>query len=162
MAHYKANSTNSRDFSLLNENISIGDLRYTKWYSFKAEISLADHSVYTLEPKGFWDSKIELKKGEETLLYFEMGWKGIVIHFINSDKKYLLRLKGLLSSKYVLVDTDEKELMAVNTDFKWNKLHFDFNIETSKEFEEFDNKELLILTTLHCVNYYISFVNSVV
>lgn len=162
MGHYKANSTNSRNFSLTENNLNIGELRYNKWYSFKAEIALADNSVYQLEPKGIWDSKIELKKGEEKLLDFEMGWKGIVINFENSDKKYLLRLKGLLSSKYVLIDQNQKEILAMETDFKWNKLTFDFDIETSNEFDNFENKHILLLTTLHCVNYYMAFVSAVI
>ncbi|NUY79613.1 hypothetical protein HUK80_01800 [Flavobacterium sp. MAH-1] len=162
MGHYKVNSTDSRNFSLSKSDVLIGELKYSKWYSFKAEVSLADGSIYTLEPKGFWDSKIELRKGDKTILYFEMGWKGIVINFIESEKKYLLRLKGLLSSKYVLVDIHDKELLAVETNFKWSKLTFDFNIETSGEFDEFDNNEVLLLTTLHCINYYMAFVNSTV
>jgi hypothetical protein len=162
MGHYKANSTNSREFSLTMNNNIIGELKYAKWYSFKADILLADNSIYQLEPKGFWDSKIELKKDDNVLLYFEMGWKGIVIHFNDSDKKYLLRLKSLWSSNYILIDTDEKELLAIETDFKWSKLNFDFNIETSNEFDNFENKEVLLLTTLHCINYYTACVNATV
>jgi len=162
MGHYKVNSTNSRDFVLTMNNAKIGELKYPKWYSFKAEMLLADNSIYQLEPKGLWDSKIELKQGEKTFLYFEMGWKGIVIHFSDSNKKYLLRLKGLLSSKFVLIGANEKELLAIETDFKWTQLTFDFNIETSNEFDNFENKELLLLTTLHCVNYYMAFVNATI
>ena len=162
MGNYKANSTNSRNFSLTADNVNIGELKYTKWYSFNAEIVLADNSLYLLEPKGFWDSKIELKKGEKIVLDFEMGWKGIVINFKDSDKKYLLRLKGLLSSKFVLIDISDNELLAIETDFKWTKLNFDFNIETSNEFDNFENKEVLLLTILHCVNYYMAFVNDTI
>lgn len=162
MGQYKVNSANSRDFILTMDNINIGELKYPKWYSFKAEMSLADNALYQLIPKGLWDSRIELKQGEKTILYFEMGWKGIVINFNNSDKKYLLKLKGLLSNKFVLIGPDEKELLAIETDFKWAKLTFDFNIKTSNEFDNFENKEVLLLTTLHCVNYYMAFVSSTV
>jgi hypothetical protein len=162
MGHYKVNSMNSSDFILTMNNINIGELKYSKWYSFKSEMILADNSRYQLEPKGFWDSKIELKQGEKIILYFEMGWKGIVINLNDNSKKYLLRSKGLLSSKFVLIDTDEKELLAIESDFKWTELTFNFNIETSNEFDNFENKEVLLLTTLHCVNYYMAFVNSTI
>ncbi len=160
MGHYKVNSTNSRNFSLTKNNAVIGELTYSKWYSFNAEIALADQSIYTLEPKGFWDSKIELKKEGKALLYFAMGWKGIVVHFIDSEEKFLLKPKGLLSSKYILVDTNETELLTVEPDFKWNKLSLDFNIETSTEFDNFEKNEVLLLTTIHGVNYYMAYVNS--
>jgi hypothetical protein len=158
MAKYNINSTNSRTFSLTSDNVSIGELKYSNWYSFKAEILLADKSFYQLEPKGFWDYKIELKKDEKVLLDFKMAWQGIIINtkFDGNEKKFLLKLKGFLSSKYVLVDTDEKELLEVATDFKWSKLNFDCTIETTKEFDNFENKELLLLTIIHCINYQMS------
>ena len=60
MRQYKAKSTNSQNFRLTFENKTIGELIYKKWYSFNAEILLSDGAKYQLEPKGFWDSEIEL------------------------------------------------------------------------------------------------------
>jgi hypothetical protein len=79
MRQYKAKSTNSQNFRLTFENKTIGELIYKKWYSFNAEILLSDGAKYQLEPKGFWDSEIELKDETKTLLEFKMGWKGIII-----------------------------------------------------------------------------------
>lgn len=79
MGKYKANSTNTRNFNLTFDNLQIGELIYEKWYSFNAEIILSDGSKYQLEPKGFWDNKIELKDNTNVLLEFKMGWKGIII-----------------------------------------------------------------------------------
>ena len=33
-----------------------------------------------------------------------------------------------------------------------------YNIETTPVFDNFENKELLLLTILHCINYYITIV----
>ena len=160
MGHYKANATNSHNFSLTFDNQKVGELVYKKWYSFSAEIQLTDGSNYQLEPTGFWDSKIELKDDTQTLLEFKMGWKGIIIKTLFNDSKevFLLKLKGLLSNKFVLLDTNDEELMAAETSFKWSKLNFDYNIETTQVFDKFENKELLLLTILHCINYYITIV----
>lgn len=162
MKQYKANSTNSQNFNLTSENQSLGELIYKKWYSFSAEILMSDGTKYQLEPTGFWDSKIELKKDTKTVLEFKMSWKGIVIRtfFDNDEATYLLTLNGLLSSKFVLIDTDKRELMAAETDFKWNKFNYDYTIETSSEFDKLDNKELLLLTILHCINYYMTVIAS--
>ena len=160
MGHYKANATNSHNFSLTFDNQKVGELVYKKWYSFSAEIQLTDGSNYQLEPTGFWDSKIELKDDTQTLLEFKMGWKGIIIKtlFNDSEEVFLLKLKGLLSNKFLLLDTNDEELMAAETSFKWSKLNFDYNIETTQVFDKFENKELLLLTILHCINYYITIV----
>jgi len=158
MGHYKANSINSQNFVLTIEGQQAGELIYKKWYSFNAEIILSDGSIYQLNPKGFWDATIELKKDSDILLEFKMGWKGIMIKtfFNNKEETYLLKLNGLLSSKYVLVDTNQNVLMVTEIDFKWNKLRYDYNMETSETFDSFNEKELLLLTILHCINYYVT------
>ena len=160
MGQYKANATNSHNFTLRFDYQKVGELVYKKWYSFSAEIQLTDGTKYQLEPTGFWDSKIELKDDTQTLLEFKMGWKGIIIKTLFNDSKevFLLKLKGLLSNKFVLLDTNDEELMAAETSFKWSKFNFDYNIETTPVFDNFENKELLLLTILHCINYYITIV----
>jgi hypothetical protein len=89
-----------------------------------------------------------------------MGWKGILIttNFNESKKKYLLKLKGLLSNRFILIDAEENEILTVDTDFKWSKLNFDYTIETSTELDNMENKELMLLTILHCINYYLTII----
>ncbi|MFN8349180.1 MAG: hypothetical protein U0X91_29540 [Spirosomataceae bacterium] len=160
MGHYIANSENSRNFNLASEGREIGELIYQKWYSFTAEIIMADGAKFTLEPKGFWESKIELKDDSKTLLEFKMGWKGIIIKTLFNDREenFLLKLKGLLSNKFILIDTDNIELMVAETDFKWSKFNFDYTIETTPNFDNFDRNELLLMAILHCINYYLTII----
>ncbi|WP_240625461.1 hypothetical protein [Spirosoma pollinicola] len=140
------------------DNEKIGELIYQKWYSFAAKILMTNGKEYQLEPRGFWESTIELKEGEAILLEFKMGWKGIVIktYFDNEEKHFLLKLKGLLSNKFVLLDDNNEELMVAETDFKWSKLNFDYTIETTQNFDNFTNEKLLLLSVLHCINYYMT------
>lgn len=162
MGQYNANSTNSQNFSLTSYNEIKGELIYKKWYSFSAEILLANGTKYQLEPKGFWDSKIELKDDIKTLLEFKMGWKGIIIKtfFDNKEDVFLVKLNSILGNKFVLLDTQETELLTAETDFKWNKFNYDYNIETTRNFDNFDKKELLLLTILHCINYYMTIIST--
>ena len=127
MGNYKANAKDTWNFSLSEGSQKIGELAYEKWYSFKAVIKLSEREKYRLEPKGFWDSKIELTDGRQRLLEFKMGWKGILINtfFDGEEKTYLLKLKGLLSNQYVLLDTDQEELLVAQPNFKWKKLTFE-------------------------------------
>ena len=161
MGQYIANSVNSQNFSLIYKNQKAGELIYKKWYSFDAEIILADGSIHQLEPKGFWNSTIELKNKFKTLLVFEMGWNGIIIKtFFKNEEGYLLKLNGLLGSKFVLIDTNKNELLVAKTDFKWNKFNYDYTFETSKDFDKLENKTLIILTIIHCINYYLSTISA--
>jgi len=162
MGYYKVSSTASKRFILTQDEKTIGMLKYATWYSFKAEIVLSDDEIYNLEPAGFWDSRMEIRKNGKTMLDFEMGWRGIAFRNYNAgqEEKYLLKLKGFLNSKYVLVDINEKELLVVNADLKWTKLDYDFVIETSSDFDKLENKELLLLTAVHSINYSIALTNA--
>ena len=162
MSNYKANSTNSLNFELTYNNKKIGELIYGKWYSFNANIHLFNGDKLKLEPKGFWNSKVELKNTENILLEFKMGWNGIIIKtfFNNKEENYLLTQKGLLSNKFILLDTEKNEILVAESNFKWKNLNYDYNIETSQKFDNTPNKDILILTILHCINYYITIIVS--
>ena len=160
MANYKANSENSKNVILKLDNQKLGELRYQKWYSFNAEIELVEGEKYQLEPKGFWDAKIELKKGSKILLDFKMGWKGIMIRtfFNQKEETYLLKQSGVLHIKFILIDVDKIELMEVESDFQWSKMNYNYNIKTTEKFDQFQQKELLMLTVLHCINYHMTII----
>ncbi|WP_313191024.1 hypothetical protein [Sphingobacterium sp.] len=162
MALYKANSTNSRNFKVTLENQEIGELLIKKWYSFDADLIMSDGKNYQLITKGFWDSKVELIDGSQTLLDFKMGWKGIVIktYFDNQERYYLLKVQGFINSKFILIDDSDQKLSVASTDFKWLTLNFNYDIETSASFDQLRNRDLLLMTMLHCMNYYISYLSA--
>lgn len=164
MGHYKANATNNKNFHLVSNNKALGELIYKKWYSFDAEIVKPEGESYRLEPKGFWDSKVELKDNTSTLLEFKMGWKGIIIRSLlnGREETFLFKFRGLLSNRFSLLDTNNEELLVAETSFNWSKITFDYSIETTQIFDDFDNKELLLLTIVHCINYYMTMVAAAV
>ena len=107
-----------------------------------------------------WAAKIELKKGSKTLLDFKMGWKGIMIRtfFNQKEETYLLKQSGMLNIKFILIDVDKIELMDVESDFQWSKMNYNYNIKTTEKFDQFQQKELLMLTVLHCINYHMTII----
>ncbi len=161
MEKYIGKSNTSGNVQLFQSDKEIGELVYQNWYSYKAEILLANGHSFQLEPKGIWNSKIEVICNGETLLFFEMSWSGIVIHATKNNQpvKLLLKLKGWLSSDYLLVDEHSAEILKVNCNLKWNLRNPDFEIEAHQNLQDFDRPELLIFTVLHSINYNIAFMN---
>lgn len=157
MANYIAKSTNSLSFYLTSDEKKIGELIYEKWYASNAEIKTFNGANFHLKSKGLWNSKIELKDGEKTILEFKLGWNGILIKtfFQNSEKNYILRTKGISSNKFILTDSEKKELLVAEMDTKLDNLNYKYSIRTTNEFESFKNKNILVLALLHCINYYI-------
>lgn len=157
MANYKANSNNSLSFILTSANIKIGELLYNKWYDSNAKIIISNGDKFQLKPKGIWNSKVELKDDKKTILDFKLSWNGILIktYFNELEEKFLLRIKGVSRNKFILTDTNKRELLVAEMDTKLNNLNYNYNINTTEEFENFENKDILVLALLHCINYYI-------
>ena len=159
MSTYTVKSDDLKKFTLTCEETFLGELIYPNWYSFSASLNLNDDDEYELVSENFWDEKIELRKNKNVELEFKMGWQGIILTSkINGhDKNYLLKEVGLLKMKYVLIDTENNEILGIEAITKWNKFNsINYLLETSMEFESYANKEAFLLTLIHAINYQLS------
>jgi hypothetical protein len=159
MTEYKAKSTDTLSFSLTQDNNPVGELTYDSWFTFKAKLELTDNKSFTVEPKGFWGTTIELKDSQNILLKFKMNWNGdIVIHtnFDNKEKDFIFKRRGVFNESFVLLDKEKNELLVVKSDFKWNKLKYDYVLTASDTFDNFDNQAILLLSIIHCANYFMA------
>lgn len=159
MADYHVTANATRDFQLRADEALLGTLHYAEWFSFKATITLADNATFQLGPKGVWGTTIELKDQQTVLLNFKMNWSGtIIIKSKFNHKVFLFKQKSMLKNTFVLLDKEEQELLVVQPTFKWSSFNHDYTLATTEEFEALDQKALLLLTTIHCANYYMSMV----
>jgi hypothetical protein len=158
MKTYSIKSENYRHFTLLESEREIGKLDYTQWFSFKAEMRIGTHS-YAFEPKGFWGTTIELKYHGRLVLNFKMHWNGQIIintYFDDVETDYVFKHKGFIKSAYALLTKEGEELIVIQPDYKWKTFSADYNITTAPEFDSLPNPEILLLTMVHCANYYIN------
>ncbi|MCB2409098.1 hypothetical protein [Hymenobacter lucidus] len=159
MAEYQATATDTKVFQLLSEETVVGMLQYTEWYTFKAAAALADGSSFQITPKGFWGTTIELKDQDKVLLSFKMNWDGSIIiksRLTADGRAFVVKSKGTFKQSFVLLDKDGQELVVVKPGYKWNKISPEYQISTTDSFEELAAKHLLLLTTVHCINYYMT------
>ena len=157
MTEYKVKSEDKKKFSFTNNDNLIGDLIYQQQYNLESDILLANGLSYHFGPKGDSAMTVELKDNESIMLNFKMNSKGnisINTKFENIEKHYIFKHTGVFKSTYTLVDSEEEELLVIQTDFKWDKFNQDYNISTSGTFDKFTNKDILLLTMIYCINYY--------
>jgi len=158
MTEYKVKSSNSLVFELTENESVIGNLKYKSWFRFSAEFDILN-SKYQIEPKGFWGTTIELKEGEKVLLKFRMNWGGEIViqtYFNEIKKGYLFKHRGIFKDSFVLTDEGGTELLVMKPDLKWHTMNYEYQIATSDVFDTFTNKEILLMTSLHCANFYMS------
>jgi len=157
-----AKSTDSKTFTLTADGKDIGRLKYKNWFSFKAQVELADYSTVDIVTVGFWGTTVEMKRDDKVLLRFQMNWKGNIIinNYFEGEKEFIFKHQGLLKSNYVLMDKNENQLLIVEPDFKWAGLKYDYTIESEQIFKNKRDNDLMLFAIVHCTNYYMSMVSS--
>ena len=159
MKEYQAKSSNSLSFDVTKDDKLIGRLSYKSWFKFNAVIEIANNTNYQVEPKGFWGTTIELRDGEKVLLKFKMNWNGEIVvqtYFNDFEKDYVFKHRGVFKESFILIDREGIELLAMKPHLKWKKMNYEYQVTTSDSFEIFSNKEILLMTSLTCANYYMS------
>ncbi len=163
MKEYQVKPNDSLCFELTQGERLIGKLFYKSWFKFNAAIEMANNRNYQVEPKGFWGTTIEVKDNEKVLLKFKMNWSGeIVLQTFSNDleKGYTFKHRGIFKESFILADQEGVELLVMKPDFKWKKMGYEYQVTTSDTFELFPDKEVLLMTSLHCANYYTSMISS--
>ncbi len=158
MSDYIVKTIDTKHFSLTKNELPLGEMKYKSRFSFKAEVKMADASVYKFEPKGFWGNTIELKDKYRVVLYFKQNWKGkIIINalFENFNRQFTLKQKGIFKSGYVLCDVNDRVLLQVTANFKWKKFNYDYILSVNPELDKLEYNHILLLTSIYCINYYL-------
>jgi hypothetical protein len=159
MTEYQAKSINALSFDVTKDDKLVGSLSYNSWFKFNAEIVIANNSNYQVEPKGFWGTTVELRDGEKVLLKFQMNWNGEIVvqtYFNDFEKGYTFKHRGFFKESFVLIDQEGIELLVMKPQLKWSKMNYEYQITTSDTFETLSYKEILLMNSLHCANYYMS------
>ncbi|OCA71847.1 hypothetical protein BBH99_13685 [Chryseobacterium contaminans] len=158
MAEYYAKSNDSLSFELTKDDQLIGKLIYQNWFRFNAEIVVSNRA-YLIEPKGFWGTTIELKDHDKVLLKFRMNWNGEIVvqtYFDGLKESFAFKHRGVFKESFVLTDQQGVELFVMKPHLKWTSMNYEYHITTSDSFDGFTRKDLLLFTSLHCANYYMS------
>lgn len=163
MAIYHAKSTNGLSFEVSKDSEVIGQLTYSSWFKFNAAITILE-TTYPVEPKGFWDTSIDVRDGEKVLLSFSMGWRGQIVlqtYFNDAEEEYVFNHRGVFRESFVLTDRAGTELLVMKPQLKWAMMNYEYELTTTDAFEALPDKHILLLTALHCANYYLSMMTGI-
>lgn len=159
MTEYQAKSKSSTCFEVTSNGRPIGTLTYKSWFKFDAVIEIANKPLYHVVPKGFWGTTVELKEDDRVLLQFAMNWNGNIVlqtFFGNREEGYVFKRRGLFKESFILADHEGVELLVMKPNFKWSSMNFEYQITAAAGFEAFSKKDILLMISLHCANYYMT------
>lgn len=159
MAEYKAKSIKSLNFELIRDENLIGKLSYKSWFRFDALVVMTNNKSYEVAPKGFWGTTIELKDQDKVLLKFSLHWNGEIViqtYFNEIEKDYILKHRGLFKDSFVLTDREKTELLVMKPHIKWTSMNYEYELSSAEHFESVPEKELLLMISIHCANYYMT------
>lgn len=88
-----------------------------------------------------------------------MNWNGNIVvrsHFKGIAKDYIFRHKSFFRESFVLTDHEGTELLMMKPQIKWRQMNYEFQITTTDVFGTNVNKNILLMNSLLCANYYLS------
>jgi hypothetical protein len=151
MKKIEVNQENYRVLTALENDIQLGRIIYTKWYSGNnAEITVGENTLYKIVPKGFWQSKLEVVQGDVVVLTTASKFVGYTISRpIDNERAYSFKYRGFLKNGYKLVNYKDEVLLEISPNFSWKKVYPGFTIACADSFGNDDFERLLIMMSVH-------------
>ena len=151
---YKIINEKKRKFILIQNKKQLWFLQYQDWFNLKANLQACEKDL-NFDSKGFWNTSLELKDKNKTLLQAKMNRKFEIIIKTKNEEKYLLK-PNMLWNKFILQTKQWENLLELEASFKLKKFDYEYKINSSEKFEQFKNKEILALSAVHFSNYIIN------
>jgi len=135
----------TRNNVFFDDDYKIGELIYPDWFSLKAKITINDGSSFSLEPKGMFSTRTEVKSNDEVLFTTLGSWKGhISIYDVINKRDYTLKMQGFFNNRHIVVDSKNKELFRITQNFSWKQFRTSYEIELI-DFDLFHKEDELLL-----------------
>lgn len=155
----KAIRIDARTIVLFDGEVEVSRLTFRNRFSSKAEITVAEKQMLSIEPANIWRTVYDVKKGEKTILSFHRKWNGnslVKTFFDTNNQEYTFKHQGFFKSKYLLLDKDLRKMIEVKPEFNWRKFSYGFNIEVSDSMKRREQHQLLAILAVYLCKEFIS------
>jgi hypothetical protein len=141
--------SNNTGFTATYNGETIGTLKYTKWYSQMAVITIGQ-STYQVCPAGFWNFRYEIIKEGELWLTVTNSWSGYkAVKAHDEGRPMTITPKGFFKGGYVIKNHKEEVLLEVHSDFSWKKFTQDYRITCDDAFGIEETDKVLVLLSVY-------------
>ncbi len=147
---FTAINTRSRDIEISdNSGRLVASLVYPKWFSQRAEITLAKGNVVSLAPVSTFSRTIQALNGTELLYEITTRlWGRIEIG--GQGYKYRFKRTSIWRNEYTLLTPSEQVAMVINASFSFKRFRYSYELATMDNYPEVKDPVLLCIA-LYCL-----------
>lgn len=148
MKQYHVNSKNGRVFQIISDIEIVCEMIYERWTNREAEVKMYSGEKYTISAEKIFSKKIEIKQENQVIAAIAPCSKDVLKISLNGEAHYFFKKSETNKSAYVITDSNNKELVAIEQEFKWKTLSFKSMMFTSDQ----DIPFILLPICLYCNN----------
>lgn len=156
-------SDGNNSFSLVSTNgTPAGVLHYDNNLFQKGEINTEKKIQLENTATGVWKSFLTTGTAKKQAAELKVSTGSTITIKLNGQKsKYRFKRTGGWKARFILLNKDGEELMALLPQISWQKKTYEFVLQLNDEFEQ-ECTPVLILHTLHCACCSLNMLNGAV
>lgn len=147
--------TDRKTFRLSDNDQPLGELTYKSFFSYDAEITLANSDRYKIRPVGFFGTSISVTKNGMEVANLKMNWKGQIIITFQEGQEFVFKAQGVFHNIYVIENKEEEKLIQFDPKFNWGKFNYNYEITYDQKPKDI----VFVLLGVYASNYYIAVVS---
>jgi len=147
---FTAINTRSRDIEISDESGRlVASLVYPKWFSQRAEITLAKGTVVSLAPVSMFSRTVQAVMGTEVLYEITTRlWGRIEIE--GQGYKYRFKRTSIWRNEYTLLTPSEQTAAVITASFSFRKFRYSYELSIMDNYPE-ANDPVLLCIALYCL-----------
>jgi hypothetical protein len=156
-------SAGNNSFSLVTANeIITGVLQYENNLFQKGAINTGEKLQLENTATGIWKSFLATGNTKQQAAELKVSTGSTISIKLNGHKsKYRFKRTGGWKARFILLNKDGEEIMALLPRINWQKKTYEFVLQLNDEFEQ-ECTPVLILHTLHCACCSLNMLNGAV
>lgn len=148
MNRYTVNSKKGRFFQIVSDIEKLCDITYEKWTNREAEVSMYTGEKFVITAEKIFSKKIEVKQEEKVIATIAPCSKDVLKICLEDGSHYFFKKSEINKAAYVIASVDDKELVAIEQEFKWKTLSFKSILYTNQN----DVPFILLPICVYCAN----------
>ncbi|MFZ1789967.1 MAG: hypothetical protein WAT92_16740 [Saprospiraceae bacterium] len=151
-----ANSIDKKTFQVSDNDQFLGELIYENLFYQKAQIKMANSTMYQIKPVGIFQTSIAINQNEAEVAQLVMNWSGEIVISFTDHRAYVMKMNQFYFGKYILENKSQEKILQIEPQFDWRSFHNQKDINYHITENDHAKDPLLLLLCVYATNFFIS------